>query len=75
MPPRASAPEDEPQTRGPIRVLRLGAEPPDDVTATTTAEERLALVWALSQRLWALTGQRTTTGPRDRLPIRVIRRT
>ena len=59
---------------GPIRVFRLGAEPGDDLSATTTPEERVSLVWELSRRLWALTGQTAPMGPRNRLPIRVIRR-
>ena len=32
----------------PVRVYRLGSEPPADLSATTTAEERLEMVWALT---------------------------
>jgi len=73
MPAHPPASADEPRNRGPIRVYRLGAEPGDDLSATSTPEERVALVWELSQRLWALTGQPAPAGSRDRLPIRVIR--
>jgi hypothetical protein len=41
----------------PVRVYRLGDEPPDDLSATTTAEERLAMVDALSIEAWGLAGR------------------
>ncbi len=75
MSARRPAPADLPRSRGPVRIYRLGAEPGDDLSATTTPEERVALVWELSRRLWALTGQPSLAGPRDQLPIRVIRPT
>lgn len=58
-----------------LRVYRLGAEPGDDLSATTTPAERVALVWELSRRMWALTGQSTLAAPRDHLPIRITRPT
>lgn len=57
-----------------IRIYRLGTEPGDDLSVTTTAEERVALVWELSRRLWDLGGQPRPAVPRDRLPIRIIHR-
>jgi hypothetical protein len=38
----------------PVRVYRLGAEPPDDLSATSTPEERLAMMWPLALEAYAL---------------------
>ena len=57
----------------PARVFPLGAEPRDDLTATTTASERLAMVALLSARMWRLTGQPTPVYRRANMPGRVIR--
>jgi hypothetical protein len=58
----------------PMRVFRLGEEPADDLSATTTAEQRLEMVAELSRRMWELTGRETPTYERARIPVRVIRR-
>ena len=55
------------------RVVRLGEEPGDDLSATTTVEERLAMVSELSRRMWELTGRPLPTYTRATLPARVIR--
>ena len=55
------------------RVFRLGEEPSDDLSATTTVEERLALVAELSRRMWELTGRPQPAYSRATMPIRVIR--
>jgi len=41
----------------PVRAYRLGAEPPDDLSASTTAAERLAMMWPLAMEAWELTGR------------------
>ena len=38
----------------PVRVYRLGNEPGDDLSSTTTAEERLAMMWPLTLEAWEL---------------------
>jgi hypothetical protein len=43
--------------RGPVRLFRLGDEPPDDQSGMNTPEERLAMMWDLSREAWSLTGQ------------------
>ncbi len=48
--------QDHPQRPAVVRVYRLGEEPGDDLSGTTTAAERIALVWELSRRMWALGG-------------------
>ncbi len=67
-PPDGSRP-----SRGPIRVYRLGEEPGDDLSASTTPEERIELVWELTRRMWELGGGAAPSIPRERLPVRIIR--
>ena len=57
----------------PVRRYPLGEEPSDDLSATTTAEQRLEMVAVLSRRMWELTGRPTPTYRRDQMPGRVIR--
>lgn len=57
----------------PVRVYRLGAEPRDDLSELTTPEERIAMVWDLTARAWALTGRPFPDYERHRMPG-VIRR-
>ncbi len=40
----------------PVRLHRLGDEPGDDLSATTTAEERLAMMWPLALEAFSLLG-------------------
>ena len=58
----------------PARVYRLGDEPRDNLSSTTTADERLEMVALLSRRMWELTGQAFVRHDRATLPVRVIRR-
>lgn len=58
----------------PIRVYRLGEEPDDDLSATTTAAERVAMVWQLTLDAWASSGQPIPDYPREETPTRLIRR-
>jgi len=39
-----------PRRDRPIRIFPLGGEPSDDLSATTTAEERLGMVTVLSEQ-------------------------
>jgi len=57
----------------PIRVCRLGEEPGDDLSASTTPEERIEMVWELTRRMWSLTGRAWPEYARADLPVRVIR--
>jgi hypothetical protein len=56
----------------PIRRYRLGEEPGDDLSASTTAEERLAMVWPLTLDAWAMAGKALPTYTRGETPIRVV---
>lgn len=57
----------------PIRVYRLGEEPDDDLSATTTAAERLAMMWPLAVDAWASSGQPIPEYPRNEMPVQIIR--
>ncbi len=57
----------------PIRVYRLGEEPDDDLSATTTATERLEMMWPLAVDAWASSGQAIPDYPREKTPIHAIR--
>ena len=54
----------------PVRKLRLGDEPGDDLSATTTVEERLAMMWPLAVEAWSLTGQPIPEYQREDTPVR-----
>jgi hypothetical protein len=58
----------------PVRACRLGEEPSDDLSATTTAAERLEMMWPLALDAWASSGQPIPDYPRDQAPVRIIRR-
>jgi len=58
----------------PVRRFHLGAEPPDDLSDSTTAEQRLAMMWPLAVEAWLLAGRPLPDYPRSRAPIRRFRR-
>lgn len=53
----------------PVRAYRLGSEPADDLSAVTTAEERLAMMWPLALEAWELTGRPLPRYTRRETPI------
>lgn len=57
----------------PIRVYRLGEEPPEDLRAATTAAERVEMVWQITLDVWELSGRKIPDYPRAEAPVRVIR--
>ncbi len=57
----------------PIRVVPLGAEAGDDLSGSTTAEERLAMMWPLACEAWATMGRPLPEYSRVEAPIRVVR--
>ena len=52
---------------------RLGGEPGDDLSGSTTPEQRLAMVWELTMRAWALTGRPLPEYDRRRIPVKIHR--
>jgi hypothetical protein len=57
----------------PIRRFRLGEEPQENLLATTTAAERIAMIWPMTVAAWALTGRQIPDYPRSEAPVRIIR--
>lgn len=54
----------------PVRRYPIGGEPSDDLRASTTAEERLAMMWPLAVEAWSLTGRPLPEIPRAKWPVR-----
>ncbi len=71
--PRNSAAFPRDPALWPVRVFRLGEEPDDDLSASTTPGQRLEMVWTLRDRMWELTGRPVPTYARSEMPIRIIR--
>jgi hypothetical protein len=53
----------------PVCSYSLGNEPPDDLSATTTPEERLAMMWPLALEAWELTGRPLPQYERRQTPL------
>ena len=58
----------------PIRRFALGEEPGDDLSDTTTPEERMAMMWRLAKEGWARAGRTLPTYARRDAPTRLYRR-
>lgn len=58
----------------PVRKHRLGEEPSDDLRDSTTAEERLQMMWQLAVDAWSLTGRPIPDYKRNETPVRKLRR-
>ena len=59
---------------GPAIVRKLDEGCSDDLSASTTSEERIEMVAVLSRRMWELTGRPIPTYARHEMPVRVVRR-
>ena len=57
----------------PVRIYRLGEEPPETWLASTTAAERFEMVAELSARMLELSGRQPPSYTRATMPIRVTR--
>ena len=57
----------------PIRVFKLGEEPLDDLSATTTVAERLAMMWPLAVEAWRVAGLPIPEYSRSEAPTKLIR--
>jgi hypothetical protein len=53
---------------------RLGEQPECDLSSTTTASERVAMVWRLTQDAWAMMNAPIPDYDRAQIPGRVIRK-
>lgn len=57
----------------PARVLHLGTESGDDLSAITTPDERVAMVWELTMRMWEFGGAPAPTYTRATIPVTIQR--
>lgn len=72
----ARTPEEERRHRRaawPIRQFRLGEEPGEDLSASTTAEDRLAMMWPLALDAFSLGAAEGKALPRADWPVKVRR--
>jgi len=58
----------------PVRIYRLGQEPPETWLACTTAAERLEMVADLSERMFEISGRPAPSYARALMPIQIVRR-
>jgi hypothetical protein len=56
-----------------VSVHRLGEEPSDDLSATSTPEERLAMMWPLAVEAFSLSGRPMPSYPRGGAPVALRR--
>jgi hypothetical protein len=56
-----------------VRRFRLGEEPGDDLSDSTTVEERLDMMWALAVEAWTLSCRELPTYTRANMPARLFR--
>jgi hypothetical protein len=60
--------------RWPARVFRRGEQPPDDdLSASTSRQERLQMMWELAEAAWSLARRPIPSYGRSEMPARVIR--
>ena len=57
----------------PVRKFKLGEEPSDDLSETTTVAERLGMMWPLAVQAWGLAGRTLPVYDRSNIPIRIYR--
>lgn len=57
----------------PVKRYRLGEEPGDDLSASTTPQERIAMMWPLAVEAWRAAGRSIPTYDRRNLPGQLFR--
>jgi hypothetical protein len=76
MPLHASDAEDRrrmARARWPITRFRLGEEPADDLSESTSPAERIAMMWTLAESAWKLAGRHLPTYERRDTPATLYR--
>ena len=58
-----------PRSTWPVRVFALGQAPGDDLSATTTPEQRVTMMWDLALEGWRLSGRPLPTYAREATPV------
>ena len=57
--------------RWPVQVREMSRVVEDDLSASTTAEDRLAMMWPLAREAWSFAGLDLPDYSRDQAPVRV----
>jgi hypothetical protein len=57
----------------PVHKYLLGQEPSNDLSETTTPEQRLEMMWPLTLEAWSLTGKPLPDYPRHLTPVKCLR--
>jgi len=57
----------------PARILRIDDPQVDDLSSSTTVQERVAMVAVLSRRMWEITGQPWPSYSRSEIPVTLAR--
>jgi hypothetical protein len=60
------------RARWPVVKFSLGEEPSDDLSESTTATERIAMMWPLAESAWRLAGRALPTYDRRTIPARLF---
>lgn len=55
-----------------VRRFMLGSQPGDDLSAETTPEQRLEMMWPLAVEAWTLTGAALPNYTRRHTPVRAV---
>jgi hypothetical protein len=58
----------------PVRVVPLREERPVKLGDEVTAEERMAMMWQLTQEAWAIAGREIPDYERSDIPIKLLKR-
>jgi hypothetical protein len=61
------------RARWPITRLGLRDQPSDDLSASTTPAERVAMMWTLAEAAWKLAGRPLPSYDRRNIPARLFR--
>ena len=61
------------RARWPIARFRLGEEPTDDLSESTSPAERIAMMWTLAESAWRLAGRHLPTYDRRNIPATFYR--
>jgi hypothetical protein len=56
----------------PVRIASLKDQPSDDLSATTTLAERIAMMRPLAEAAWRVAGLRLPRYRRSRIPVRLL---
>ena len=62
-----------PRHAWPLRIISMSRASDDDLSGSTTVEQRLRFVESLSQEAWALVAAPAADYDRAHMPVRVVR--